>query len=236
MSDASSNLGLPYIMAAQAQKHVTHNEAITALDTIVQLAVVTRNLDEPPAGPLEGQRYIVSDTPSGDWSQQAVDIAAYQDGSWHFHTPREGWQVWVEDEQCMVVFTQGGWTNLIAQPPAPQYGSTTGLETVEDELNLSGGFMQANIQIPDRSIVLAVSVRVVTEITGATAFEVGTAAETTKFGGMLGTNPGDTNIGVIGPTAYYANTPLRITAIGGEFLEGTVHLALHIIKCGPPLS
>lgn len=236
MSDASSNLDLPYIMAAQAQKHVTHNEAITALDSLVQLAVVTRTLNESPAEPQEGQRYIVSDAPSGDWEQHEGEIAAYQDEFWHFHAPRAGWRVWIEDEQRMVVFTQGGWTDLIAQPPAPLYGSTTGLETVEDEVSLSGAFMLANIQIPDRSIVLAVSIRVVAEISGATAFEVGTETETSKFGGMLGTNSGDTNVGVIGPTAYYANTPLQITAIGGDFSQGTVHLALHIIKCGPPLS
>ncbi len=36
------NLALPYIQAAQAQKHVTHNEAIRALDAIVQLGVLDR--------------------------------------------------------------------------------------------------------------------------------------------------------------------------------------------------
>ena len=93
MSNASSNLDLPYIMAAQAQKHVTHNEAITALDSLVQLAVVTRTLNESPAEPQEGQRYIVSDAPSGDWEQHEGEIAAYQDEFWHFHAPRAGWRV-----------------------------------------------------------------------------------------------------------------------------------------------
>jgi Protein of unknown function (DUF2793) len=42
------NLRLPYLAAAQAQKHVTHNEAIWALDAIVQLAVLDRGLAMPP--------------------------------------------------------------------------------------------------------------------------------------------------------------------------------------------
>ena len=42
--EQSANLQLPYIMPSQAQKHVTHNEAIRSLDAIVQLSVVDRDL------------------------------------------------------------------------------------------------------------------------------------------------------------------------------------------------
>ncbi|EAQ07718.1 hypothetical protein [Yoonia vestfoldensis] len=41
MSDQSPRLSLPFILPAQAQKHVTHNEAIELLDLIVQLALVS---------------------------------------------------------------------------------------------------------------------------------------------------------------------------------------------------
>ena len=34
MSDATTHLLLPYILAAQAQKHVTHNEALRILDGV----------------------------------------------------------------------------------------------------------------------------------------------------------------------------------------------------------
>jgi len=44
MSDATTNLALPYILAAQAQKHVTHNEALRLLDGIVQLSSPLRCL------------------------------------------------------------------------------------------------------------------------------------------------------------------------------------------------
>jgi hypothetical protein len=42
MSDTTPNLTLPYIVAAQAQKHVTHSEAIRMLDALLQIAVVDR--------------------------------------------------------------------------------------------------------------------------------------------------------------------------------------------------
>jgi hypothetical protein len=56
MSDATIHLLLPYILAAQAQKHVTHNEALRILDGLVQLSVLDRDLTAPPAGPADGDR------------------------------------------------------------------------------------------------------------------------------------------------------------------------------------
>lgn len=40
--DKTQNLNLPYILPSQAQKHVTHNEAIRALDAMLHLAVLSR--------------------------------------------------------------------------------------------------------------------------------------------------------------------------------------------------
>ncbi len=39
MTDVTPCLGLPLLAAAQSQKHVTHNEALTTLDALAQLAV-----------------------------------------------------------------------------------------------------------------------------------------------------------------------------------------------------
>ena len=50
----------PYILAAQAQKHVTHNEALRLLDGLVQLSVLDRDLTAPPGSPADGDRYIVA--------------------------------------------------------------------------------------------------------------------------------------------------------------------------------
>jgi hypothetical protein len=107
--DASPNLNLPFIMAAQAQKHVTHNEALRALDAIVQLAVPDKDLTAPPGSPDEGACYIVGTSPTGEWSGQAGKIAAYQDGAWAFYAPREGWLAWVADEATLYVWSGSAW-------------------------------------------------------------------------------------------------------------------------------
>ena len=110
--DDTPNLGLPYIMAAQSQKHVTHNEAIRALDAMVQLAVLDRDLSAPPASPAEGARYIVGGSPTGAWSGHAGKIAAYQDGAWMLYTPVEGWIAWIGDEDVAVVWDGTAWSAL----------------------------------------------------------------------------------------------------------------------------
>ena len=103
------NLHLPYIAAAQAQKHVTHNEALRALDAIIQLSVLDRDLATPPGSPANGDRYIIAASPTGAWSGQAGKIAAFQDGAWAFFTPKEGWIVWVADEGSLVARDGSAW-------------------------------------------------------------------------------------------------------------------------------
>jgi len=102
--DETPNLGLPYIVAAQSQKHVTHNEAIRALDAIVQLSVLDRDLTAPPGSPANGARYIVAASPTGGWAGHAGDIAAYQNGAWALYHPLEGFIAWVADEDAAVVW------------------------------------------------------------------------------------------------------------------------------------
>lgn len=105
----SANLGLPFIEAAQAQKHVTHNEALKALDTVVQLAVLDRDFTAAPGSPANGDRYIVAAGATGSWSGKDGEIAAFQDGAWVFYAPREGWLAWVADEDKLVAWGGSTW-------------------------------------------------------------------------------------------------------------------------------
>lgn len=107
--DETSNLLLPYILAAQAQKHVTHNEALRRLDALVQISVVDRDLAVPPSSPLEGARYIIAASPTGAWAGHAGKLAAWQDGAWAIFPPRKGWMAWVEDEGVPVAWNGTAW-------------------------------------------------------------------------------------------------------------------------------
>jgi Protein of unknown function (DUF2793) len=124
-SNDTPNLQLPYLVAAQAQKHITHNEALRALDCLVQLSVLDRDLAAPPTAPANGARYIIAASPTGAWTGKANHIAAWQDNAWAFYEPRAGWQAWVADEVTQVAYTGTGWTLAAQLNPTPLVGINT---------------------------------------------------------------------------------------------------------------
>lgn len=129
------HLGLPLLAAAQAQKHVTHNEALFALDTLVQLACLDRDLAAPPAAPEEGDRYIVAASPSGAWTGHAGQIATWQDGLWRFVAPGAGFLAYLADEHRFVLFDGAAWSAFPADVTAFQNLTVLGIGTSADAEN-----------------------------------------------------------------------------------------------------
>jgi hypothetical protein len=109
MSEKTGFLSLPLIAPSQAQKHVTHNEALVALDALVQIAVADRDLAEPPAHPEDGLRLIVAEGASGGFAGKSGSVALYSSGAWSFFAPRQGWLAWVSDEEILCVHDGAGW-------------------------------------------------------------------------------------------------------------------------------
>ncbi|MBV1863466.1 MAG: DUF2793 domain-containing protein [Rhodobacteraceae bacterium] len=109
MPDQSPVLGLPYILPAQAQKHVTHNMAIQQLDTLVQLSVASASVSAPPSSPATGDRYIVATGATLDWLGQEYSIATWQGSGWEFTPPQAGWQAHVLDQNANIVFDGSIW-------------------------------------------------------------------------------------------------------------------------------
>ena len=112
MSQSSPRLSLPFIQAAQAQKHVTHNEAVRALDLLVQLSFEDYTQSAPPVAPSEGDCYIVAAGGSAAWLGQDGAIAAYLDGAWQFQIPRAGWQGYVRASTALMVFDGSDWQEI----------------------------------------------------------------------------------------------------------------------------
>jgi hypothetical protein len=116
----STHLKLPFILPGQAQKHITHNEAIVALDTLIQLAVLDRDLNGPPGAPDVNMRYIVGPAPTAEWSGKANQVAAWDGAAWVFHTPEPGWLAFILDENGLLVWSGSAWQptlGLDAQAP-----------------------------------------------------------------------------------------------------------------------
>ncbi len=230
---ATPRFALPVIEAAQAQKHVTHNEALTLIDALIQLCVESRTLATPPDMPSEGACYIPASGASGAWSGWEGQIALFSGGGWLRLAPVSGLRAWVKAERLTVTYEDGIWRDGVA---LTAHGGRVTLRAKEEELSLTGAFVETADAafIPDRAIVLGVAARTTLAVAGASSYAVGIAGEPGKFGDLLGTAPGATNIGVIGPTAFYADTRVRITANGGSFTGGRVRLVVYFIETSAP--
>lgn len=105
--------GLALLVAGQAQKEVTHNEALLAIDRQLHLAVETRSLGSPPTSPAVGSSYIVAAGADGAWTGRAGAVATSDGFGWTFTQPVRGCLAWVADEGVFTVhdadWSVGGW-------------------------------------------------------------------------------------------------------------------------------
>lgn len=127
-------LDLPLIMPSQAQQHVTHNEAIMALDGIAQLSVIDRDLSAPPAEPAEGDRYIVATDATGAWHGWDDSIALFVDSGWKRLQPAVGWLAWVQDEMLLATWNGSAWAAATGEGTGGLFG-TLGVQTSADATN-----------------------------------------------------------------------------------------------------
>lgn len=105
----TSRLDLPLLLASQADKHVSYNEAMLALDVCVQLTLVSRDASAPPAEPTEGDCYIPKPPATGAWSGFNNQLIAFQSGSWQPVTAKTGWLGWLLDEAINIRYDGSTW-------------------------------------------------------------------------------------------------------------------------------
>ncbi len=112
LSNITTHLLLPYILAAQAQKHATHNEDVRLHDAIVQLSVPDRDLTAPPASPADGDRYIVASGATGPWAGWDLNVTTWVDGFGMRLVPRLGWLAWIAAEATFFVWNGSAWQSV----------------------------------------------------------------------------------------------------------------------------
>lgn len=126
--DTTTRLGLPLLQAGQAQKELTHNEALTLLDFAVQAVVEAVGLDAPPATPAPGECWIVGATPGAAWTGQANAIAGWSDGGWRFVPAFAGMTAWSRADAALARFDGDAWS----------VGTLSGLRLLLDGLQVVG--------------------------------------------------------------------------------------------------
>lgn len=133
--DKSERLSLPYIMPAQAQKHVTHNEAVRHLDALVHLDVLGLEAIDPPASPSAGDCFVVGVNAAGEWLGQDGRIAAFQDSAWTYFEPRAGWRCFDRATKRLMAFDGTNWINVADQADAFDNLDHLGVNATADATN-----------------------------------------------------------------------------------------------------
>lgn len=132
MTDTTPRSGMPLLAAAQAQKHVTHNEALLQLDALGCARILDRDLTAPPGSPGDGDTYLIHATATGDWTGQDGRIAFALDGGWRFYEPFAGLMAYVVDEAKPIVFDGTAWSDfvsLLSLENIPMLGVNTTADT-----------------------------------------------------------------------------------------------------------
>ena len=233
MSD-TSRYAMPLLDAAQAQKHVTVNEALLRADALGARVAEDKGLTVPPVGPADGTAWIVGAAATGDWAGQDDAIALFLNGGWVFVAPWPGLAFWVAASGVRTVWSGSAWLDgLVAASPG---AAATVQRVVDIDHTLAAGASSVTAAvIPDKAVVLGVTGKVTTAITGATGWSLGVPGAIDRYGTGYGAAMGSYAHGVSGqPLAYYGGTALEVTAEGGSFTGGAVRLAVHFQEIVPP--
>jgi hypothetical protein len=92
---------------------LVNQENFKALDTFESDLPVLGIVDDAPLTPADGERYIISDEPSGTFAANANEIATYDAGttSWVFEAPSRGFVLFVGDvDPVQYIFDGDEWT------------------------------------------------------------------------------------------------------------------------------
>ncbi len=101
-------LSMPYLVAGQAQKEISHNDALNDMDSLAQMSVINKTTATPPATPAEGDSYIIASSPTGAWAGNANAVVSYYSG-WRIKTPKAGWLAYVQAEGVFYLYDGSAW-------------------------------------------------------------------------------------------------------------------------------
>lgn len=132
MSDVTARLDLPLIKPSQAQKHVTHNEALQVLDGLVQAALEEVGAETPPFEPDPGTLFALGASPTGDWLDQGGKLAFRSGEGWIFIDPQQGWHAFDKATSQFKIYDGSAWNGLTANF---QNLSGVGIGTTSDSIN-----------------------------------------------------------------------------------------------------
>lgn len=143
MNDTTARLALPMLVPGQAQKEMTHNEALALLAMAVQASVTAVGVNTPPTDPAPGDCWVVGATPTGAWTGHADAVAGWTIGGWRFVAPHAGFAVTIGETGRRAVFLDTGWH---VELPATAIAMPSGGDVIDTQARTAIGQLLAALR------------------------------------------------------------------------------------------
>ena len=109
---------LPLLAVSQAQKEITHNEALVLIDALLHMSVEQTLSLAPEATDNDfGKCWLIGEGAGGLWANKSGHIALWV-GSWRFVAPVEGMRLWDNSSGCYCLYVANQWSSapVILEP------------------------------------------------------------------------------------------------------------------------
>ncbi len=211
--NSSANLGLNYLQAAQAQKHLTVNNAVARLDGCAQWVVKAPKSQANT--PKDGEIYL----------EENQSLSLFLNGGFENLTPKISWRAYFEYLGCECIFDGQNW-----QPCA---NSILKRDVYVVDLAVDN----ASAIIPDKSVLIGLTARVIEPLEGAsvTSWILGIKYSPRKFGQGLWLGKNGWCAGPLGqPQTFWQDTPIVVSGEEGALSKGKVMIYVYYISMDLP--
>lgn len=124
----SARHALPLLITAQAQKEITHNEALILIDALLHPAVQEKRSNPPSLGEDDaGKCWLIVTGATGIWAGHDDEVACWTGGSWRYLSLPFGACLWDISSNSERRLTPAGWL------PAPEIADPSGGAIVDSQ-------------------------------------------------------------------------------------------------------
>jgi len=145
--ELSDRFALPMLQAAQAQKEVTHNEALTLIDMLLHAHAQSASIATPPASPQIGECWVVAAGGTDAWLGHDGELACWTVGGWRFVVPRDGMRVMIADQGHELIHNGSIWNPASVRSDGYYVGGAKVLGSRESAIADSVGGSTVDTQV-----------------------------------------------------------------------------------------
>ena len=114
------NNKIPFVPESTTDPAAGLNLSLVTIDALLQAAVISVGDNDPPSEAMDGDRYIIGASPTGEWAAHANELAMWieEDSAWMF---RPALIVFSQSDAAFWAFVDGEWSKFASVPGTPAH-------------------------------------------------------------------------------------------------------------------